>query len=162
MQGQRQQRGAAARWLAPAGCMAAGVCTRGRAAAALLQRAHARSADVRVLAAAPRARAPALAQGICDGLTYAQIAERYPAEYEARKKDKLRYRCARARAKQPLPLLRGGGGAHMQGCCCCARMQGRRLPHACAVPLTHSLSLSHTLSLALARAGTRAASRIST
>ncbi|EFJ46141.1 hypothetical protein VOLCADRAFT_105711 [Volvox carteri f. nagariensis] len=30
--------------------------------------------------------------GICDGMTYEQIAERYPQEYEARKKDKLRYR----------------------------------------------------------------------
>jgi 6-phosphofructo-2-kinase/fructose-2,6-biphosphatase len=30
--------------------------------------------------------------GICDGMTYAQIAEKHPAEYEARKKDKLRYR----------------------------------------------------------------------
>jgi hypothetical protein len=31
--------------------------------------------------------------GICDGMTYEQIAEKYPQEYEARKKDKLRYRC---------------------------------------------------------------------
>jgi broad specificity phosphatase PhoE len=30
--------------------------------------------------------------GSCDGLTYEQIAERYPEEFAARKKDKLRYR----------------------------------------------------------------------
>lgn len=30
--------------------------------------------------------------GICDGLTYEQINERFPFEYEARKLDKLRYR----------------------------------------------------------------------
>ncbi|MBL8722079.1 MAG: histidine phosphatase family protein [Myxococcales bacterium] len=30
--------------------------------------------------------------GICDGLTYAQIAERYPSEYASRAEDKLRYR----------------------------------------------------------------------
>ncbi|GBF90835.1 6-phosphofructo-2-kinase fructose-2,6-bisphosphatase [Raphidocelis subcapitata] len=33
--------------------------------------------------------------GICDGLTYAQIAETYPDEYAARKADKLRYRYPR-------------------------------------------------------------------
>ncbi|KAI8473607.1 MAG: 6-phosphofructo-2-kinase-domain-containing protein [Monoraphidium minutum] len=33
--------------------------------------------------------------GICDGMTYAQIAERYPEEYAARKADKLRYRYPR-------------------------------------------------------------------
>lgn len=36
--------------------------------------------------------------GICDGMSYAQIAEKYPAEFEARKKDKLRYRWGRQRA----------------------------------------------------------------
>lgn len=30
--------------------------------------------------------------GSCDGMTYAEIAKRMPAEFEARKKDKLRYR----------------------------------------------------------------------
>lgn len=30
--------------------------------------------------------------GICDGMTYEDIAQRYPEEYAARKKDKLRYR----------------------------------------------------------------------
>lgn len=30
--------------------------------------------------------------GICDGMTYAQIAERHPGEYAARAEDKLRYR----------------------------------------------------------------------
>ncbi|GLI68462.1 hypothetical protein VaNZ11_012887 [Volvox africanus] len=30
--------------------------------------------------------------GICDGMTYEQIAEQYPQEFEMRKKDKLRYR----------------------------------------------------------------------
>jgi broad specificity phosphatase PhoE len=41
--------------------------------------------------------------GVCDGLTYAQIAERFPDEFAARKADKLRYRwvgqrgCAGAR-----------------------------------------------------------------
>ncbi|GIL67684.1 hypothetical protein Vafri_21012 [Volvox africanus] len=30
--------------------------------------------------------------GICDGMTYEQIADKYPQEYEMRKKDKLRYR----------------------------------------------------------------------
>ncbi|GIL90017.1 hypothetical protein Vretifemale_17742 [Volvox reticuliferus] len=30
--------------------------------------------------------------GICDGMTYEQIAKNYPQEYEMRKKDKLRYR----------------------------------------------------------------------
>lgn len=30
--------------------------------------------------------------GICDGMTYEEIAEQFPNEYEARKKDKLRYR----------------------------------------------------------------------
>ncbi len=33
--------------------------------------------------------------GICDGMTYEDIAQRYPEEYAARKKDKLRYRWAR-------------------------------------------------------------------
>eukprot|EP00879_Flechtneria_rotunda_P016995 GHRR01017792.1.p1 GENE.GHRR01017792.1~~GHRR01017792.1.p1 ORF type:complete len:193 (+),score=32.33 GHRR01017792.1:556-1134(+) len=33
--------------------------------------------------------------GVCDGMTYAQIAEKYPAEFAARKKDKLRYRYPR-------------------------------------------------------------------
>eukprot|EP00878_Enallax_costatus_P001097 GHUV01001234.1.p1 GENE.GHUV01001234.1~~GHUV01001234.1.p1 ORF type:complete len:335 (+),score=87.84 GHUV01001234.1:377-1381(+) len=33
--------------------------------------------------------------GICDGMTYAEIAEKYPNEFEARKKDKLRYRYPR-------------------------------------------------------------------
>ncbi|KAF6255112.1 6-phosphofructo-2-kinase-domain-containing protein [Scenedesmus sp. NREL 46B-D3] len=33
--------------------------------------------------------------GICDGMTYAQIAEKHPAEFEARTKDKLRYRYPR-------------------------------------------------------------------
>jgi broad specificity phosphatase PhoE len=31
--------------------------------------------------------------GICDGMTYGGIAQQYPAEFEARKHDKLRYRC---------------------------------------------------------------------
>lgn len=31
--------------------------------------------------------------GICDGMTYAGIAEKYPDEFAARKADKLRYRC---------------------------------------------------------------------
>ena len=30
--------------------------------------------------------------GVCDGLTYAQIAEKFPHEYKARAEDKLRYR----------------------------------------------------------------------
>jgi 6-phosphofructo-2-kinase/fructose-2,6-biphosphatase len=30
--------------------------------------------------------------GICDGMTYAEVAEKYPEEFLARKKDKLRYR----------------------------------------------------------------------
>jgi 6-phosphofructo-2-kinase/fructose-2,6-biphosphatase len=33
--------------------------------------------------------------GICDGMTYAEISEKYPHEFEARKKDKLRYRYPR-------------------------------------------------------------------
>ncbi|KIY91296.1 6-phosphofructo-2-kinase, partial [Monoraphidium neglectum] len=33
--------------------------------------------------------------GVCDGLTYAQIAERFPDEFAARKADKLRYRYPR-------------------------------------------------------------------
>ena len=33
--------------------------------------------------------------GICDGMTYKEIEEKYPAEFEARKKDKLRYRYPR-------------------------------------------------------------------
>jgi len=40
--------------------------------------------------------------GICDGMTYAGIADNYPGEFESRKRDKLRYRCARRRA-QPAP-----------------------------------------------------------
>ncbi len=31
--------------------------------------------------------------GSCDGLTYEKISERFPDEYEARRQDKLRYRC---------------------------------------------------------------------
>jgi 6-phosphofructo-2-kinase / fructose-2,6-biphosphatase 3 len=30
--------------------------------------------------------------GACDGMTYEEIAERMPEEFQARKKDKLRYR----------------------------------------------------------------------
>jgi broad specificity phosphatase PhoE len=30
--------------------------------------------------------------GICDGMTYKQIAQDHPSEYEARKADKLKYR----------------------------------------------------------------------
>eukprot|EP00882_Tetradesmus_deserticola_P002329 GHRQ01002486.1.p1 GENE.GHRQ01002486.1~~GHRQ01002486.1.p1 ORF type:complete len:344 (+),score=169.70 GHRQ01002486.1:216-1247(+) len=33
--------------------------------------------------------------GICDGLSYSQIADKHPAEFEARSKDKLRYRYPR-------------------------------------------------------------------
>ena len=33
--------------------------------------------------------------GICDGMTYAQVAEAYPGEFAARKADKLRYRYPR-------------------------------------------------------------------
>jgi broad specificity phosphatase PhoE len=33
-------------------------------------------------------------QGVCDGMTYPEIAQKFPEDYEARKKDKLRYRCA--------------------------------------------------------------------
>ena len=33
--------------------------------------------------------------GVCDGLTYAEIAERYPDEFAARQADKLRYRYPR-------------------------------------------------------------------
>lgn len=32
-------------------------------------------------------------QGVCDGMTYAEIAHKFPEDYEARKRDKLRYRC---------------------------------------------------------------------
>lgn len=39
--------------------------------------------------------------GICDGMTYAEIAEKYPNEFEARKKDKLRYRCAQDNISSP-------------------------------------------------------------
>lgn len=38
--------------------------------------------------------------GICDGLTYAQVAQRYPDEYVARKADKLRYRYPRGESYQ--------------------------------------------------------------
>lgn len=31
-------------------------------------------------------------QGVCDGMTYAEIAHKFPEDYEARKRDKLRYR----------------------------------------------------------------------
>jgi len=31
-------------------------------------------------------------QGVCDGMTYAEIAQKFPEDYEARKRDKLRYR----------------------------------------------------------------------
>lgn len=34
----------------------------------------------------------ALDCGVCDGMTYPEIKEKYPAEYQARVKDKLRYR----------------------------------------------------------------------
>ncbi len=30
--------------------------------------------------------------GVCDGMTYKEVAQRFPDDYEARKKDKLRYR----------------------------------------------------------------------
>jgi broad specificity phosphatase PhoE len=33
-----------------------------------------------------------LPQGVCDGMTYAEIAQKFPEDYEARKRDKLRYR----------------------------------------------------------------------
>lgn len=32
--------------------------------------------------------------GLMDSLTYENVAEQMPEEYEARKRDKLRYRCA--------------------------------------------------------------------
>ena len=38
--------------------------------------------------------------GICDGMTYAEIAERYPQEFAARKQDKLRYRYPRGESYQ--------------------------------------------------------------
>jgi broad specificity phosphatase PhoE len=41
--------------------------------------------------------------GVCDGLTYGQIAQRHPEEYAARKADKLRYRW--------------GGGRYCLGAC---------------------------------------------
>ena len=33
-----------------------------------------------------------ISTGICDGMTYKEIDEKYPKEVEARKTDKLRYR----------------------------------------------------------------------
>jgi len=38
--------------------------------------------------------------GICDGLTYAQIAETYPDDFAARQRDKLRYRYPRGESYQ--------------------------------------------------------------
>jgi broad specificity phosphatase PhoE/predicted kinase len=38
--------------------------------------------------------------GVCDGLTYAEIAERMPHEYEARQMDKFRYRYPRGESYQ--------------------------------------------------------------
>lgn len=33
--------------------------------------------------------------GICDGMTYEEIAEKMPEEYEARSREKFKYRCVR-------------------------------------------------------------------
>lgn len=38
--------------------------------------------------------------GVCDGMTYAEIAERMPHEYQARRADKLRYRYPRGESYQ--------------------------------------------------------------
>jgi broad specificity phosphatase PhoE/predicted kinase len=38
--------------------------------------------------------------GVCDGLTYAEIAQRYPSEYAARRIDKFRYRYPRGESYQ--------------------------------------------------------------
>jgi hypothetical protein len=51
----------------------------------------------------------ALRAGTCDGLTYSQIAVSMPEDYSARKKDKLRYRCAACRCR----YCRAGGGGRV-------------------------------------------------
>ncbi|CAE7744431.1 FKFBP, partial [Symbiodinium sp. KB8] len=40
--------------------------------------------------------------GICDGMTYEEVAEKMPEEYEARKKDKFRYRYPRGESYQDI------------------------------------------------------------
>lgn len=93
--------------------------------------------------------------GICDGMTYEEIEEVYPAEFARRKKDKLAYRCVE---KAPALLL-------LCCYCCCYYYPG------CAATATTTTRLlrhdddgdDHQLTHHHPRlAGTRAASRTST
>lgn len=64
-----------------------------------------------------------LQAGMCDGMTYEEVAERMPGEFALRRQDKLRYRCGH---QGPLRRDRAacGGDGWRQAASACMRVAG--------------------------------------